>query len=98
MSDYKGMRDAEINLGTLIAMPFAKDSTGYVRVGRVTELIPEIASQWGDTKPKKIRVEWLIHREFNPPKSSIVERFGNALVLPDDFPVGDSNDSQDGTD
>lgn len=93
MSDYKGMQGAEINLGTLIAMPFAKHSTGYVRVGRVIELIPEKQSQWGGTTAKKIRVEWLIHREYDPPKKSIVENFHNALVLPDDFPVGVSDEA-----
>lgn len=87
MSGYKGMQGAEINLGTLIAMPFAKHSTGYVRVGRVIELIPEKQSQWGGTTPQKLRVEWLIHKEYDPPKKSIVENYHNALVLPDDFPV-----------
>ena len=86
MSGYKAM-NGDIEVGTLIAMPFAKHSTGYVRVGRVTELIPSKQSQWGGTTPEKIRVEWLIHREYDPPKSSVVEKFGNALVLPDDFPV-----------
>lgn len=93
MSDYTGMQGAEIALGTLIAMPFAKHSTGYVRVGRVIELIPEKQSQWGGTAPKKIRVEWLVSNEYSPPKKSIVENFANALVLPDNFPVGVSDEA-----
>ena len=91
MSGYKAM-NGDIEVGTLIAMPFAKHSSGYVRVGKVTELIPEKQTQYSGVSAKKIRVEWLLHSEYRPPKNSIVEKFGNALVLPDDFPVGVSDE------
>jgi hypothetical protein len=86
MSDYRGM-NGDIEVGTLIAMPFAKHSTGYVRVGRVTELVPEKQTQYSGMSAKKIRVEWLLHKEYRPPKQSLVENFFRALVLPSDFPV-----------
>lgn len=93
MTGYTDMRGAEIALGSLIAMPFAKSSTGYVRVGKVIELIPEKQTQWGGTVAKKMRVEWLLHAEYRPPQKSIVENFSHALVLPDDFPVGVSDEA-----
>lgn len=91
MTGYKAM-NGDIEVGTLIAMPFAKHSTGYVRVGRVVELVPEKQSQWNTTS-KKIRVEWLMHSEYRSPITSMVQNFFHALVLPDDFPVGVSDEA-----
>lgn len=83
MTKFVGMRGKEIKVGTLIAMPFAIHSRGYVRVGRVIELIPDKNTG----TPKKIRVEWLVTSEYRPPSTSLVEKFGKALVLPDNFEV-----------
>ena len=89
MSNYTDMAGKQIIVGSLLAMPFAKHSTGCLRVGRVIELIPSKQQQYGGNTPEKIRVEWLMHNEYDPPRTSIVEKFGNALVLPINFPVED---------
>lgn len=82
------MRGTEIVVGSLFAMAYTAASSGYMRVGRVIELIPTKQTQWGHDVPEKIRVKWLYGSGYSTPeKPSILENFRRGLVLPDDFPT-----------
>lgn len=77
----KDQRGNEITLGCTFAMPFAKHSSGYLRVGKVIELIPEKQIHWGGTIREKIRVEWMFGSDYSFPKKSIVDNYQRGLVL-----------------
>lgn len=78
---FKDMLGNELEVGSIIAMPFAKNSLGHLRVGTVTELIPPKDG----SKPVKIRVRWEYGTDYYVPKSSMVENFAHSMLLPKDW-------------
>lgn len=76
------MRGVPIEIGDLIAIPVMSGRSAFMRVGRVTELVPP-----KDYTEERIRVDWLYGATYSLPKSSLITCGDRGMVLPDDFPT-----------
>lgn len=93
----KDLRGREIEVGDLWVHSFAQgSSSAYMRIGRVTEVIPAKESlkdyPYTSAQPAKIRVEWYYGGGWRvPEKPTLINTPDAGMVLPPDFPLTKEN-------